>query len=117
MVARPKSLGILSSAALSAGLVAGAAQAQTAFDYKLPAESSKSGPPPVAIQLYPLPKLDLSRRDFSQAAKPLDKPQLQLILPEKNYYNQDHEKGVELWDGATANMKGPLKVRLTIHFR
>lgn len=116
MVAGPKSLGILSSAALSAGLLAGAAQAQTAFDYKLPAEPSKSVPPPVAIQLYPLPKLDLSRRDFSQAAKPLDKPQLQLILPEKNYYNQEHDKEFPLWDGATAKMKGPLKLRVTIHF-
>jgi hypothetical protein len=110
-----KKLGILTSAAFSAGLLASAAQAQTAFDYKLTG-GQKTAPPPVTFQLYPLPKLDLSRRDFAEAARPVHSPRIQMILPEKNYYNQRSENGLALWDGATAKMKGPMKVRVTIHF-
>lgn len=110
-----KRLGILTSAALSAGLLASTAEAQTTFDYKLPPEQ-KTERPSVAFQLYPLPKLNLSKDDFTEAAKHKERPQIQIILPEKNYYNQGPDKGLELWDGATAKMKGPMKVRVTIHF-
>lgn len=108
-------LGILTSAALSAGLLAGAAEAQTVQDFRLRPEDHNAERPPLAFQLYPLPSFDLSR-DFSESVKRSEKPRVQIILPEKDYYKQRPEGGIELWDGATARMKGPLKVRITIRF-
>jgi hypothetical protein len=118
MGSKRKELGFLASAVFAAGFVPSCASAQAPSqrvdDYVfMAARQEQSVKPPVSLKIYPLPKL--AAGSFPEAASK-DKPQIDIILPNKSYYEQKDNHSLDLGSGASAKFRGPMKLRVTVPF-
>ena len=77
----------------------------------LAADPFKSVDPSVAVKIFPFPKLTLGPFLDADSAK---KPQVEFLMPDKRYYEQRDNYSLDLGNGATAKMKGPMRVRIRI---
>lgn len=113
MESKRKELGFLGAAMLAAGFMPSTAQAQSAsIQNPLTATSPfGGGDSSPAVKIFPLPKLTNGPFMEADARK---KPQVDLLLPDKRYYEQRDRYSLDLGNGATVNLKGPLRVRVRI---
>ena len=118
MESKHRELGFLESAVFAAGFFPSCASAQSASqsvnDYVFTATRQEQvSKPPVTLKIYPLPNLTAGL--FPEAASK-DKPQIEIILPNKSYYEQKDKHSIDLGDGASAKFRGPMKLRVTVPF-
>lgn len=112
MESKRKELGILGAAMLAAGFVSSTALAQSATGQNPTTNIPlRNGDPSPAVKIFPVPRLALGPFKDADEQK---KPQIDLLLPDKRYYEQRDRYSLDLGNGATANLKGPLRVRVRI---